>query len=224
MGDPLGDLAGELAEHLRQAARAQPAEAAELAAFADLLSGRPAAPSRRRARAALTVPGLRHLPRALAALDAAPPSSLGEAATAALGHAAWSSYYARSDWSAAFVDELAVGALVGPGAPRPAEALALGLFVQGPHTVYPPHAHPAEEVYAVLTGEPAFQSGAGAPFTPRPAGSIVRHPGDVAHAIETGESPLLAVYAWRGDITGPPWYRQDMADDGQPRFHPPVVI
>lgn len=223
MSHPVGDLAGALARHLRDTALRRPADAAELDAFADLLVDHHADSSTGRPRAPLTVPGLRHLPLALAALDAVPRSPLGDAVEPALGHAAWSSFYARSEWSAAFVDELAVGVLVGPGAPRPSWALILGLFLQGPHTRYPPHAHAADEVYAIVAGEPAFQSGAHAPFQPQPAGSVVLHPGGLPHAITTGDSPLLAVYAWRGETCAPPWYRRDMADDGEPRIHPPLV-
>ena len=197
--------------------------AAELGEFARTLREVGANPVTKAApRSAEMVPALRHLPGALAAVDVASPSVLREEICAALGHAAWSSYYARSAWSAPFVDDLAVGLLAGPGAPLACDGLALGLFLQGPHTDYPPHAHAAVEVYVVVGGRAGFQCGAHAPFRVAGSGSVVLHHSDQAHAISTAEAPLLAVYARQGDVTAPPWYRRDMSDDDEPRSRPPL--
>lgn len=146
-----------------------------------------------------------------------------DAVPAAIGHAEWSTYYAPSPWSAPFVDELALGALVGPHAPTHADGLAWGLFLQAPRTECPPHAHAAAEVYVPVAGEAAFSSGASAPFVRQRPGDAVVHDPDVAHAISTGGSPLLAVFAWRGDVTAPPWNRRDMADTDEPRTYPPLI-
>ena len=221
---PIARLADALAGALDAAAGAQPAAAAELGAFAGQLRELGTQPvSRAPRRPPAVVPALRHLPAALAAVDVASPPALGEATCAAVGHAAWSSYYARSAWSAPFVADLAVGQLAGPGAPHACDGLALGLFLQGPRTNYAPHAHAAAEVYVVVGGQAAFQSGAHAPFRTAAPGSVVLHRSDQAHAIATGDAPLLAVYAWRGDVTAPPWYRRDMAADDEPRRHPPLA-
>lgn len=224
MARPVAGLAGALSEHLRHAARARPTDAAELEAVVDLLDRHRTGSSTVGRRAPSTVPGLRHLPLALSALDATPRSPLGAAVAPTVGQAAWSTFYARSEWSVPFVDELAVGVLIGPDGPRPATGFTLGLFLQGPHTVYPPHAHAAAEVYAVVAGEADFQSGAHVRSQPRPAGSVVVHPSELPHAITTGADPLLAVYAWRGEVAAPPWYRRDMADEAEPRLHPPLVV
>ena len=50
---------------------------------------------------------------------------------------------------------------IGPDGRLWHDEVILGLFVLGPHTVYPPHAHPAEEFYVVLSGAPEWQVGAG---------------------------------------------------------------
>jgi mannose-6-phosphate isomerase-like protein (cupin superfamily) len=66
------------------------------------------------------------------------------------------------------------------------------------------HAHPARELYLVLSGRALWT--AGTLSTQQNPGAFVFHPSGVAHAMQTAAEPLLALYSWRGDIMTPPYY------------------
>ena len=76
---------------------------------------------------------------------------------------------------------------------------ALGVLLLGPGLTYPPHAHPANEVYYIVGGSAEWRRGDG-PWTSRATGSLVQHPSGLVHATRTGDDPLLALYLWWGDI------------------------
>lgn len=145
------------------------------------------------------------------------------AARAAIGWAGWSEFYAEDDWSRSFIDGFANGDLIGPTAPWRSDRLILGLFVYGPEMDYPPHAHPALEVYCLLTGEAEFQIGAEAPYERYRPGELIFHDVDVSHAIRTFERPVFGLYAWRGSISAPSWYREPMGDAGATKRYPRIV-
>ncbi|MGF1447008.1 MAG: dimethylsulfonioproprionate lyase family protein [Pikeienuella sp.] len=99
----------------------------------------------------------------------------------------------------------AIAVLVGPGAPYPSQTAVVGLFAQAPGAYYPPHAHAAEETYAILRGT-ALWSLDGSPETPQPPGSLIFHPSQGVHATRTIDAPLLAAWRWSGDLS-PGTYR-----------------
>ncbi len=103
---------------------------------------------------------------------------------------------------AAFVDHYGYADVVGPRGLVPSEAYALGVLLLGPQTTYPPHAHPATEVYCVVGGTAEWRRGEGT-WTLRPPGSLIHHPPRTPHAMRTHEQPLLAIYLWRGDLDTP---------------------
>ncbi len=171
-----------------------------------------------RSRPGRATRGLAHASAVLGAMN----GGLGAAARAAFGFVNWTEFYAEDDWSRPFLDRFANGEGIGPDGMLVSEELILGLFILGPGAFYPAHAHPAEEFYIVLSGTPSFQVGAGSEFLARPPGSAVLHQSDQSHAIQAGETPLFAVFGWRGEIDAPSWYRADMTDPESPLFRPTI--
>lgn len=180
-------------------------------------TGRPFAAELRAARAMLPphragpVRGLAYAPMIFA--DRPADAALFDAGIAAFPHANWSEFYAETPWSRPFLPRFATGECVRGD-------VILGLFILGPDTHYPAHAHPAEKFYIVLSGQAEFQNGAAAAFEAKTAGDMVFHASDASHAIRSGPRPLFAVYGWRGAITAPSWYRDDMADEAEPKKYP----
>ena len=78
----------------------------------------------------------------------------------------------------------------------------IGFLLLGPHTLYPDHAHAAEEVYHVVSGRASWRRGDG-PWRPEPPGAVVHHAPHVPHAMRTEHEPLLALYCWMGDVATP---------------------
>lgn len=108
-----------------------------------------------------------------------------------------------------FLDNYAFTVLVGP-AQHGLEslyhdsALLCGLTIQAPGIYYPAHAHPAIEIYAVAGGTARWLRGKEG-WTPRPPGSVILHESGVAHALETGDEPTLALFAWVSDLDQRPY-------------------
>jgi mannose-6-phosphate isomerase-like protein (cupin superfamily) len=101
-------------------------------------------------------------------------------------------------------NRMAWAELVGPVAPWRSDKLCLGLTAISPQTRYPEHAHPAVEVYYVLSGN-ALWTADGVTHT-RPPGSFILHPSGTIHVMETRAEALLAVYTWSGDVHSPSVY------------------
>jgi hypothetical protein len=62
--------------------------------------------------------------------------------------------------------------VVGSRAPIYAADVTLGLFLQSPHTAYPPHGHEAPELYIVLGGSAEFYGGNGVRLRDRDAAEM----------------------------------------------------
>jgi quercetin dioxygenase-like cupin family protein len=111
--------------------------------------------------------------------------------------------YRRRPPDAAFLDNygyaVIAGPLEGPPALVPDARVALGVLLLGPRTHYPLHAHPAVEVYVTLTADGEWWREDG-PWRGTPAGTVIHHPSGVPHATRAGDTPLLAVYVWRGEL------------------------
>jgi hypothetical protein len=138
------------------------------------------------------------------ALRAAAPTFLAEALIPIAPHLRWTQNpnYRRQPPSPRFLDDYGYAVVAGPvgGAQglAVAPALALGVMLLGPRTVYPAHAHPAVEIYLPLG--PARWQCDGGPWRHRDGGSPIHHASGVVHATATDEAPLLALYLWRGDL------------------------
>lgn len=101
---------------------------------------------------------------------------------------------------ASFKGRYAYVTLIGEGTSRPDPRLYFGLYLQAPDTYYPSHWHHAEELYFVLSGTALWQQGA-TTLTPKPPGTLVHHAPDEPHVMQTGAAPLLAMWAWIGDLS-----------------------
>ncbi|MGD9294488.1 MAG: dimethylsulfonioproprionate lyase family protein [Roseobacter sp.] len=106
------------------------------------------------------VRGLRYAAQAMGS----DPAPVAMAARSAFGHMRWTEFYAEDDWSRSFVADFANGEGIGPDGRLMCDTIILGLFIMGPQTTYPLHAHPAQEFYLVLSGQPAFQVGIGSAY------------------------------------------------------------
>ena len=81
----------------------------------------------------------------------------------------------------------------------PCGDVAVGFWMMGPGIDYPAHSHPAEELYAILSGQADwYDQHAG--WTRRGPGDFILNASMVEHGMRTDEDPLLAMYCWRGDL------------------------
>lgn len=125
---------------------------------------------------------------------------LAEVIAAARDALCWRQNAHYSD--AAFLERYRYCELMGPGGHSPHDTYSMGLLYLAPHTLYPGHAHPAEECYHILTHGSQWSAG-GCAWQHRAAGERVLHRSGVVHAMCTVDYPLLACYLWRGDLTAP---------------------
>jgi hypothetical protein len=125
--------------------------------------------------------------------------------------AAWTqtAAYVDDPPSSGFLDGYAHATRVGPpdggppaDAPGGKPAVSVGLLLLGSDVRYPPHHHPADEIYLPL-GDADWLDDDATTYRPRPAGTPLHHRPWQAHAMRTGPRPLLAVYLWSGDVTTP---------------------
>lgn len=114
--------------------------------------------------------------------------------------AAWqqNSNYRAAPPRAGFLENYGYLECAGPGAPFLCADFRLGLLLLGPHTLYPPHHHPAEEIYLPLG--PGLWWRDGEAWGRREAGAVIHHPPMCAHATKSGDEALAAIYLWRGEI------------------------
>lgn len=192
MSDELAALVADARARLRTGLDRDDAVGAELRRV-DALIGQAAAPGPLPAATGHKV--LDHLGAALAGVsDLATLARLGPALP-------WRYGYAPHPSRAGLEDRMAWAEIVGPGAPVRHAALCLGFVLFAPRTWYPPHAHPAVELYHVISGTALWT--AGDVVTPRPPGSFVLHPSGLPHATRTQDAPLLTIYTWTGDVDSP---------------------
>jgi len=103
---------------------------------------------------------------------------------------------------ASFLARYAYCELVGPKGHVHVDHVSAGLLALAPGTHYLSHAHPADEVYHLLSGASEWQRG-DEPWTHRVPGARIEHPSNVPHAMRARAEPLLALYLWRGAIAEP---------------------
>lgn len=93
----------------------------------------------------------------------------------------------------------AFSTIVGPGERVPSDRMMLGLMLIDRATHYPGHSHGADEVYLPLSGNAVYHVAPHRPGTPKP-GHFLSIPSGARHAVWTGETPVLILWAWTGDI------------------------
>ena len=87
---------------------------------------------------------------------------------------------------------------VGEVAPLREKGMRLGILLIGPERHYPKHNHPAEEIYIPLTRALWWRSGED--WRKVPPGEVIHHAPWREHATKTQDVPLIALYAWLGEI------------------------
>jgi quercetin dioxygenase-like cupin family protein len=76
----------------------------------------------------------------------------------------------------------------------------IGVSLMAPHTRYPDHRHPPEEIYVVLSDGQWRQ--ASDPWHAPGIGGLVYNPPNIVHAMRSAEQPLLALwFLWTGPDT-----------------------
>ena len=114
---------------------------------------------------------------------------------------AWGQTYSADDFGPGFLERYGWSEFIGLRGPIPSERLACGVLMLGPGVEYPRHRHEAEEVYIPLSGQTLWLKEE-EDWTFRELGQPVYHAPWIPHAMQTGPSPLLALYLWRaGDLT-----------------------
>jgi hypothetical protein len=169
----------------------------------DHLLAHTATPASSARRAAAANPAAqRHLPYILA--EAGPCAAVTAALAPVWQDMNWHYHYPERDDAPGLATDIAFAELVGPEAPLAAPDIRMGFTLIGPHIVYPAHAHPAQELYIVLSGR-ALWTQSGRPSW-RDPGAVIVHASEEPHAMQTGAEPLLALYSWRGAIDAPARY------------------
>ncbi|MBT3171251.1 MAG: hypothetical protein HOM52_08910 [Rhodospirillaceae bacterium] len=169
--------------------------------FAEIVGNARAAPANPEPPQPRQLPACRHLATALSLGQSGSAADLAAAAAAIAERLNWvqNPNYVADEKMRAFVADYAYAELAGPSGMALCTDVALGLLLIGPDKFYPPHSHPAEEIYLVVAGEAEWQR-ANEPWQSHPPAAFIRHGPNVTHAMRTLEQPLLALYAWRGEI------------------------
>jgi hypothetical protein len=97
-----------------------------------------------------------------------------------------------------FMDNYAHAEIIGPHGCFAGDDFRLGFLLLGPGLDYRDHAHPAPELYWLLTG-PSHWSRDGNGLATRQAGELIWHRPNEVHATRTHDQPLLALWAWTRD-------------------------
>lgn len=142
-------------------------------------------------------------------------TSLFNASRKAFGFVRWTEFYAEDSWSSSFLPNFANGEGIGKDGRLYNENIILGLFIFGPNSHYPAHAHPAEEFYIILSGNAEWQIGTNTPYLVKEPGDIMIHQNNESHSFQTGDDTLFCVFGWRGEISARSWYRNNMNDESE---------
>lgn len=109
----------------------------------------------------------------------------------------WKYNYPVREDAPSLGNTIAFAEIIGPEAPFVSNRVCLGLTLIAPHTLYPAHHHPAVELYYTVAGNARWSTDTS--VTQNPPGRFILHPSNIIHSMETGDEPLLAVYAWTGN-------------------------
>lgn len=147
------------------------------------------------------LPVCRYLDAALISARGGPLAGIAEAFGQIADRCAWSQNpnYVAHPPSATFLDCYGYVELMGPGRAVPNADVRVGFLMLGPDTVYPAHAHPADEVYHVVGGRAEWWRD-GVDWRVENPGTAIHHAPEVPHATRCAGEPLLALYCWTGDI------------------------
>ena len=102
-----------------------------------------------------------------------------------------------------FMDRLGCYAIVGEGGPFASAEMRLFVIYMPSNLYYPWHIHPAEELYLVVSGQAVFKR-EGCSDESLTEGQSMFHESNQPHAIETFDTPMLSLVAWRNHLNTPP--------------------
>jgi mannose-6-phosphate isomerase-like protein (cupin superfamily) len=116
----------------------------------------------------------------------------------------WAYHYPARTGEESLATRIAFAELIGPDGPMSAPHSRVGFTLIAADTSYPRHAHPAVELYWVMSGHALWET----PTAKRivPPGEFVLHRSNEAHAMRTFDEPLLALWGWSGDTDTPAFY------------------
>lgn len=150
-------------------------------------------------RAPARPPVCAHLPAALAQArrQPGPVGALADAFAAIEPRLEWKARAGAEAHGEEFLQGHANAALVGSEGLEIRSDVWLGVSLLAPHTRYPDHRHPPEEIYVVLShGEWRQESG---PWHAPGLGGLVYNSPNIVHAMRSAELPLLALwFLWTG--------------------------
>jgi quercetin dioxygenase-like cupin family protein len=136
----------------------------------------------------------RHLETALepAHLQPGPVGELADAFAAIESRLTWMARTDAATQGEQFLHGHANAVIVGPEGLEARNDVRIGVSLMAPHTRYPDHHHPPEEVYLVLSGGEWRQGND--PWHEPGIGGLVYNPPNVVHAMRSAERPLLALW------------------------------
>jgi mannose-6-phosphate isomerase-like protein (cupin superfamily) len=166
-------------------------------------------------------PAARFLDAALGAQRA--EERLCAAVRAIAPHLSFGSSYAGDGKLAALAESMVWSEIAGPNGVVKDPARRLGLVLLAPQLHYPLHGHVAEEIYFVLSGTLAVEHDFDGERVALAPGGRYRTPSRQAHALHSGDQPVLLVYCWIGDFSTPTWFHECDAAGRWQRTQPGVV-
>ncbi len=150
-------------------------------------------------RAAVRKPVCVHLPAALAQArrQPGPVGALADAFAAIEPRLEWKVRAGAEAHGEEFLTGHANAALVGSEGLEIRSDVWFGVSLLAPHTRYPDHRHPPEEIYVVLS--PGEWRQEDKPWHEPGLGGLVYNPPNIVHAMRSMEQPLLALwFLWTG--------------------------
>lgn len=145
-------------------------------------------------RAPARPPVCAHLPEALAQArrHPGPVGALTDAFAAIEPRLEWKARAGAEAHGEEFVQGHANAALMGSEGLEIRSDVWLGVSLLAPHTRYPDHRHPPEEIYVVLS--PGEWRQEDRPWHAPGLGGLVYNPPNILHAMRSAEQPLLALW------------------------------
>jgi mannose-6-phosphate isomerase-like protein (cupin superfamily) len=138
------------------------------------------------------------------ALTLQPQDPISLAMTKLPGPLPWYYQYATRPGESDLAGNIAFAELIGPDGDMDAPDCRVGFTLMAPDTYYPLHAHPAVELYFVISGNAEWRAGEATRRVP--PGELVLHRSSEPHSMRTFAEPLLALWSWSGDLDTPAYY------------------
>jgi quercetin dioxygenase-like cupin family protein len=145
------------------------------------------------------LPICRHLDTALerARHQPGPVGALADAFSAIEPQLGWQVRTGRETDAEPFLSSHANATITGSDGIEIRSDVRIGVSLLAPHTRYPDHRHPPEEIYVVLSGGEWRQGDD--PWHEPGIGGLVYNPPNIVHAMRSAEWPLLALwFLWTG--------------------------